>query len=46
MNGNSRSFAEALQSHDPVIASEIALELRRQQTQIELIAAENIVSAG
>jgi glycine hydroxymethyltransferase len=33
-----------LQSRDPVIASEIALELRRQQTQIELIASENIVS--
>ncbi|CAN7789523.1 serine hydroxymethyltransferase [Paraburkholderia hospita] len=28
------------------MASEIALELRRQQTQIELIASENIVSAA
>ncbi|MFM0483313.1 serine hydroxymethyltransferase [Paraburkholderia strydomiana] len=46
MNENSRFFAEPLQSHDPVIASEIALELRRQQTQIELIASENIVSAA
>ena len=46
MNENSRYFAETLQSRDPVIASEIALELRRQQTQIELIASENIVSAA
>ncbi|TCF99465.1 serine hydroxymethyltransferase [Paraburkholderia strydomiana] len=46
MNENSRFFAEPLQSRDPVIASEIALELRRQQTQIELIASENIVSAA
>ena len=46
MNENSPFFAETLQSRDPVIASEIALELRRQQTQIELIASENIVSAA
>ncbi|MEX3667481.1 serine hydroxymethyltransferase [Paraburkholderia phenoliruptrix] len=46
MNENARFFAENLQSRDPVIASEIALELRRQQTQIELIASENIVSAA
>ncbi|MFM0685675.1 serine hydroxymethyltransferase [Paraburkholderia strydomiana] len=46
MNENSRFFSEPLQSRDPVIASEIALELRRQQTQIELIASENIVSAA
>ncbi|KAA1011483.1 serine hydroxymethyltransferase [Paraburkholderia panacisoli] len=46
MNENSRFFAETLQSRDPVIASEIALELRRQQSQIELIASENIVSAA
>jgi glycine hydroxymethyltransferase len=46
VNENSRYFAESLQSRDPVIASEIALELRRQQTQIELIASENIVSAA
>ena len=44
MSGNSSFFSETLQSHDPVIAAEIALELRRQQTQIELIASENIVS--
>nr|WP_277182908.1 serine hydroxymethyltransferase [Caballeronia sp. BR00000012568055] len=35
-----------MQSHDPVIAAEISLELRRQQTQIELIASENIVSSA
>ena len=46
MNENARFFAETLQGRDPVIASEIALELRRQQTQIELIASENIVSAA
>jgi glycine hydroxymethyltransferase len=46
VNENSRFFAETLQSRDPVIASEIALELRRQQTQIEMIASENIVSAA
>jgi glycine hydroxymethyltransferase len=46
VNENSRFFSERLQSRDPVIASEIALELRRQQTQIELIASENIVSAA
>ena len=46
MNEHSRFFSETLQSRDPVIASEIALELRRQQTQIELIASENIVSAA
>lgn len=44
MNENARFFSETLQSRDPVIASEIALELRRQQSQIELIASENIVS--
>jgi glycine hydroxymethyltransferase len=46
VNENARFFAETLQSRDPVIASEIALELRRQQTQIELIASENIASAA
>src|ERR1700760_4338649 len=46
VNEYSRFFGERLQSHDPVIASEIALELRRQQTQIELIASENIVSSA
>ncbi|WP_284507327.1 serine hydroxymethyltransferase [Caballeronia sp. ATUFL_M2_KS44] len=43
---NARFFSETLQNRDPVIASEINLELRRQQTQIELIASENIVSAA
>ncbi|MGN6667274.1 MAG: serine hydroxymethyltransferase, partial [Trinickia sp.] len=46
MNERARYFSETLHSRDPVIASEIALELRRQQTQIELIASENIVSAA
>ncbi|MGZ2749030.1 serine hydroxymethyltransferase [Burkholderia stagnalis] len=46
MNENTRFFTETLQGRDPVIASEIALELRRQQTQIEMIASENIVSAA
>ncbi|WP_370467219.1 serine hydroxymethyltransferase [Caballeronia sp. BR00000012568055] len=46
MNENARFFSESLQSHDPVIAAEISLELRRQQTQIELIASENIVSSA
>jgi glycine hydroxymethyltransferase len=46
VNENSSFFAETLQSRDPVIAAEIALELRRQQSQIELIASENIVSAA
>ncbi|WP_269511318.1 serine hydroxymethyltransferase [Burkholderia sp. IMCC1007] len=46
MNENARFFSETLQSRDPVIASEIALELRRQQTHIELIASENIASAA
>ncbi|MFM0048189.1 serine hydroxymethyltransferase [Caballeronia grimmiae] len=46
MNQTARFFAEMLQDRDPVIASEITLELRRQQTQIELIASENIVSAA
>lgn len=41
-----RFFSETLQDRDPVISSEIALELRRQQSQIELIASENIVSAA
>ena len=31
---------------DPQIAEAVALELRRQQDQIELIASENIVSAA
>ncbi|WP_181309223.1 serine hydroxymethyltransferase [Paraburkholderia sp. BL18I3N2] len=46
VNDNVRFFSESLQDRDPVISSEIALELRRQQSQIELIASENIVSAA
>lgn len=46
MNDNLRFFSESLQDRDPVISSEIVLELRRQQSQIELIASENIVSAA
>ena len=46
MNDNLRFFSETLQDRDPVISSEIVLELRRQQSQIELIASENIVSAA
>jgi glycine hydroxymethyltransferase len=46
VNENARFFSETLQSRDPVIAAEISLELRRQQSQIELIASENIVSAA
>lgn len=46
MNDNLRFFSESLQDRDPVISSEIMLELRRQQTQIELIASENVVSAA
>ncbi len=46
VNENARFFSETLQSRDPVIASEIALELRRQQSQIELIASENIASSA
>ncbi|SPB13717.1 serine hydroxymethyltransferase [Caballeronia novacaledonica] len=44
MNEYPRFFGDSLQSHYPVIASEIALALRHQQTQIELVASENIVS--
>ena len=38
------SFAAPLAAADPEIAASIAGELRRQQSQIELIASENIVS--
>jgi len=46
MNAISRFFAEPLLSRDPVIASEVALELRRQQMQVEMLASENLVSAA
>jgi glycine hydroxymethyltransferase len=41
---NSTFFATDLATADPQIASSIADELGRQQSQIELIASENIVS--
>lgn len=37
-------FTEDLEQHDPVLYKAIREELARQQTQIELIASENIVS--
>jgi glycine hydroxymethyltransferase len=37
-------FGDALAAADPELAAAIAGELERQQTQIELIASENIVS--
>jgi len=37
-------FTEDLATRDPAIAAAIGRELARQQTQIELIASENIVS--
>jgi glycine hydroxymethyltransferase len=37
-------FHDSIESRDPLIGNALAAELRRQQTQIELIASENIVS--
>jgi glycine hydroxymethyltransferase len=37
-------FTQALRDADPKVAAAIAEELEREQTQIELIASENIVS--
>ena len=37
-------FTRSLADADPAIAAGIAHELDREQTQIELIASENIVS--
>ena len=37
-------FSADLQSRDPSIANAIKAEMERQQTQVELIASENIVS--
>jgi glycine hydroxymethyltransferase len=42
--GTSGFFTEDLATRDPAIAAAIGKELARQQTQIELIASENIVS--
>ncbi len=39
-------FTETLASRDPAIHDAIRKELHRQQTEIELIASENIVSAA
>ena len=41
-----RFFSEKLATRDPEIAEAMEKELRRQQTEIELIASENIVSAA
>src|SRR6266404_5490815 len=41
-----RFFGEALADGDPEIFAAIGQELARQQSQIELIASENIVSAA
>ncbi len=41
-----RFFSAALRDNDPEIFAAIGEELTRQQTQIELIASENIVSAA
>ncbi len=43
---NSGFFTDALTASDPEIATAIAHELHRQQSEIELIASENIVSAA
>ena len=37
-------FTGSLVDHDPAIAKAIGAELKREQTQIELIASENLVS--
>lgn len=41
---NTSFFAQSLADADPQLASAISKEIYRQQTQIELIASENIVS--
>ncbi len=43
-NAGTEFFTESLSERDPEVADAIAREIRRQQTQIELIASENIVS--
>ena len=37
-------FTRTVRQNDPAVADAIAAELSREQTQIELIASENIVS--
>jgi glycine hydroxymethyltransferase len=44
MSSNPGFFEEKLASADAAVAAAVAAELDRQQTQIELIASENIVS--
>ena len=44
MSSNPGFFEEKLASADTAVAAAVAAELDRQQTQIELIASENIVS--
>ncbi|MBA3813917.1 MAG: serine hydroxymethyltransferase [Alphaproteobacteria bacterium] len=44
MVNEKKIFTDCLSAVDPVLYSAIQGELRRQQTQIELIASENIVS--
>jgi len=44
MVNNKKFFTESLAEFDPVLYSAIQGELERQQTQIELIASENIIS--
>src|SRR5512144_515493 len=43
-DAQSRPFESLLAENDPEIYSAIRAELHRQQTEIELIASENIVS--
>ncbi|MBY0422273.1 MAG: serine hydroxymethyltransferase, partial [Parvularculaceae bacterium] len=44
-NGNTTYFfSNTLENSDPDLFAVIGRELRRQQSQIELIASENIVS--
>ncbi len=42
----SRMFADTLAESDPELAETLGKELHRQQTEIELIASENIVSTA
>lgn len=44
MVNEKKFFIENLSERDPILYDEIQGELKRQQTQIELIASENIVS--
>ena len=44
MVNNTKNFTENLSERDPVLYNALQGELTRQQTQIELIASENIVS--